>query len=236
MSGIMAPTTQDQTFLLRVGALAAIVGTILQVIAGSTSGTWPAGQAETALTFINGRPEWTWPVIFLAFIFGALCWVGALVALSTVLTGVARGLCLLAVASIIVGVTLHAVDGALNGVSLGSLAREWATAPQAEREALLADGNMLLRLLNATWAAVIVFFHGVPFILAGLAVTVSRRYPAWLGWVGFIGGAGSVIIGVWMFLGAETRLAVPFAVVISAFMLVLGGLMWTQAGEGSEAP
>jgi hypothetical protein len=37
-----------------------------------------------------------------------------------------------------------------------------------------------------------------------------------------------------MFLGAETRLAVPFAVVISAFMLVLGSLMWMQAGETGE--
>ncbi len=232
------PRTSEQTFLLRLGAMAAIAGTILQVIAGSTSGTWPVGQAEAALSFISGeRPGWVWPVIYLGFIFGALCWVGALVALAATLTeGTARALSLLAVASIIVGVTLHAIDGALNGVSMGSLAREWAAAPPGEREALLADGNVLLRLLNATWAAVIIFFHGVPFVLAGLAVTLSRRYPAWLGWIGFIGGAGSVVIGVWMFFGAETRLAVPFAVVISAFMLVLGGLMWLQAGEGSEAP
>jgi hypothetical protein len=226
----------ERTFFLRLGAVTAIVGTILQVIAGSTSGTWPVGQAETALTLIAGRPEWAWPVTFLAFIFGALCWVGALVALAATLpAGVARAVSLLAVASIIAGVTLHAVDGAINGVSMGTLAREWAAAPEGDRAALLADGNALLRLLNATWAAVIIFFHGVPFVIAGLAVAVSRIYPAWLGWVGFIGGAGSVVIGVWMFLGADTRLAIPFAVIISAFMLVLGGLMWLQAGEKGQA-
>jgi hypothetical protein len=238
MSQLTTPAISERAFLLRLGAIAAIVGTILQVIAGSTSGTWPVGQAEAALTFINGeRPGWVWPVIYLGFICGALCWVGALVTLAATLTeGVARALSLLAVASIIVGVTLHAVDGALNGVSLGGLAREWAAAPEGERAALLLvqDGNVLLRLLNATWAAVIIFFHGVPFVLAGLAVSLSRRHPAWLGWIGFIGGAGSVVIGVWMFLGAETRLAVPFAVVISAFMLVLGGSMWMQAGETGE--
>jgi hypothetical protein len=77
---------------------------------------------------------------------------------------------------------------------------------------------------------VITLFHGAPFVLAGLAVAVSRRYPAWLGWIGFIGGAGSLVIGIGMFLGlAPAGLAVPFAVVLSLFMVVLGWLMWTRA-------
>jgi hypothetical protein len=77
---------------------------------------------------------------------------------------------------------------------------------------------------------VITLFHGAPFVLAGLAVTVSGRYPGWLGWIGFIGGAGSLVVGLALFFGAAPAgLAVPFAVILSAFMVVLGWFMWEHA-------
>ncbi len=76
----------------------------------------------------------------------------------------------------------------------------------------------------------ITLFHGVPFVLVGLVVALSRPYPAWLGRIGFIGGAGSLVIGIAMFLGlAPAGLAVLFAVVLSLFMVVLGWLMRNQA-------
>jgi hypothetical protein len=180
-------------------------------------------------------PDWSWPVIYLGFIFGALLWVGALVALATTLTGgAAWALGRLAVPAAIVGATLHTVDGSLNAVGLTSLARDWAAA--GERAALMQQGDLLLRLLDATWAGVITLFHGVPFLLTGLAVVMSRRYPAWLGWVGFIGGAGSVIIGVAMLLGrAPAGLAGPFAVILSLFMVVLGWQLWVLADRGDTA-
>lgn len=85
----------------------------------------------------------------------------------------------------------------------------------------------------------ITLFHGVPFVLAGLAVVLSRRFPAWLGWVGVLGGAGSVLVGVAMFFGLLGEgPAVPFAVVLSVFMVVLGWLMWVQpvGAGGASSP
>jgi hypothetical protein len=89
----------------------------------------------------------------------------------------------------------------------------------------------MLRVLDATWAGVITLYHGLPFVLAGLAVVFSRQYPAWLGWVGVLGGGGSLVVGLAMLLGVQTGLAVPFAVVLSLFMVVLGWLMWPQSGS-----
>ena len=177
-----------------------------------------------------------WPVIYFGFIFGALLWVGALVALASTLTaGAAWALGRLAVPAAIVGATLHTVDGALNAGALAGLARAWEAAPEGERTALVQNGDLLLRLLDGTWAGVITLFHGAPFVLVGLAVALSRLYPAWLGWIGFIGGAGSLVIGIAMFLGlAPAGLAVPFAVVLSLFMVVLGWLMWNQSPGASQ--
>ena len=224
--------------LLQIGAVAAILGTILQVGAGTGQTAQLGAGAELALASLAAQADWVWPVTYFGFIFGAALWVGALVALSSTLTeGVAWALGKLAVAAAIIGATLHTVDGSLNAGALAELARAWNAAPAGERTALVQHGELLHRILDGTWAGVITLFHGVPFILAGLAVALSRRYPAWLGWVGFVGGAGSLIIGIAMFLGwASAGVAVPFAVILSAFMVILGWLLWVRSSDVADAP
>jgi hypothetical protein len=229
-----ASRCRGDRFLLRLGAVAAVLGTVLQVAAGTSQSVRLGATTAVTLSTLAAQADWVWPVIYLAFIFGALFWVGALVALASTLgEGASWTLARLAVIGAIVGVTLHAVDGALNAVALEGLARSWAGAAEAERAALTQNGNLLLLILDGTWAAVITLYHGLPFVLAGLAVALSARYPAWLGWIGVIGGAGSLLIGIAMLLGVQTQLAVPFAVVLSFFMVILGWLLWDQAGKGA---
>jgi hypothetical protein len=220
-----------EQLLRQIGAVAAILGTIFQVAAGTSQSAQLGAGADAALASLAELADWVWPVTYFGFIFGALLWVGALVALaSTLTTGVAWALGRLAVAAAIVGATLHTVDGSLNAGALAGLARAWEAAPEGERAALVQNGDLLLRILDSTWAGVITLFHGAPFVLIGLAVVESRLYPAWLGWIGFIGGAGSLVVGIAMFLGlAPAGLAVPFAVVLSLFMVVLGWMMWSQS-------
>ena len=219
-----------ERLLLQIGAAAAVIGTIFQVAAGTSQSVQLGAGADVALASLAGLADWVWPVTYFGFIFGALLWVGALVALASTLTaGAAWALGRLAVAAAIVGATLHTVDGSLNAGALAGLARAWEAASEGERAALVQNGDLLLRILDGTWAGVITLFHGAPFVLVGLAVALSRLYPAWLGWIGFIGGAGSLVIGIAMFLGlAPAGLAVPFAVILSLFMVVLGWLMWSQ--------
>ena len=224
--------------LLQIGAVAAILGTVFQVGAGTGQTAQLGAGTELALASLAAQADWVWPVTYFGFIFGAALWVGALVALSSTLTeGVAWALGKLAVAAAIIGATLHTVDGSLNAGALAELARAWNAAPAGERTALVQHGELLHRILDGTWAGVITLFHGVPFILAGLAVALSRRYPAWLGWVGFVGGAGSLIIGIAMFLGlASAGVAVPFAVILSVYMVILGWLMWVLSADRADVP
>jgi hypothetical protein len=89
----------------------------------------------------------------------------------------------------------HIVDSSINRFGLTALAHTWAVAPASDQGNLLRVGDMMLSLLGGTWASVISYFHGVPFILSGLAVVFSQDYPAWLGWAGVVGGTGSLIAG-----------------------------------------
>jgi hypothetical protein len=107
----------------------------------------------------------------------------------------------------------------------------WQGASGDARAALLSEAEMALRLGEGTWACVIMLFHGLPFVLSGLAVVGSPRFPAWLGWIGFIGGAASLIAGLGMFFrlpGFPEWIYIPFAIVISLYMVIAGWLLWTE--------
>jgi FAD/FMN-containing dehydrogenase len=87
----------------------------------------------------------------------------------------------------------------------------------SEQSNLLRVGDTLLYLLNGTWRSVHRYFHGVPFILSGSAVALSRRYPAWLGWVGVAGGTAS-------FSGRREGDRAALAVVGNGATVGLGGV------------
>ena len=234
-----ARLTREQAFL-RIGAVCAILGTILSVAAGTGFGNLTNELAtEPVLSYVASRPSWYWPAVHLGFILGALLWVGALTVLSgSLVQGVAWALGKWGIASVIVGATIHIVDSSINGFGVTALANAWAAAPALAQESLLRAGDMLLWVLGGTWASVVSHFHGLPFVLFGLAVTLDRSYPTWLGWVGFVGGAGSLASGMMMFLSIGLfpgRLYIAFALVVSLFMLVMGVLMWRRANTTQNA-
>ncbi len=167
-----ATTHSEQRTLLRIGAVCAILGAVVSVAAGAAVGNVTGTYgAEATLTYIAERPRWYWPTGHLGFITGALLWVGAFVAfVRYVSPGAGRALGRLAAASALVGATVHTIDSSVSGYGLSALARAWAGAAAAEQADLLETGRLLLWILDGTWAGVLVFFHGLPFILIGLAV------------------------------------------------------------------
>ena len=226
---------EAQRMSLRIGAARAVLGAVLSVAAGIGFGNLTnESGAGTVLRYIASRPDWYWPAVHLGFILGALLWVGALTALSgSLVQGVGWALGRWGAASVIVGATIHIVDSSINGFGFGALARAWAAASASEQASLLSTGDTLLWILGGTWASVVSYFHGLPFILFGLAVVLDRSYPAWLGWVSVVGGAGSVASGIMMFLSVGTfpgRPYIAFALVVSVWMVAMGVLMWRRAG------
>jgi hypothetical protein len=136
-----------------------------------------------------------------------------------------------------VGAAIHVVDSSISGFGLAALAHAWAAAPVPEQSSLLLAGDTLLWILGGTWASVLVLFHGVPFVLFGLAVVLDRSYPAWLGWFGFVGGLGSLFIGIMMFLGLNfvpESLFILFALVVSLWMVAMSVLMWRRAATTKD--
>ncbi|CAA9539293.1 MAG: hypothetical protein AVDCRST_MAG59-667 [uncultured Thermomicrobiales bacterium] len=210
--------------LLRIGEGAAVLGAALSVAAGAAFGNRTAGaEAVPLLDYLAALPIWSWPAVQLGFAAGAVLWLAAFVALAEALEdGLARDIGRLAVAAIAVGAAVHLVDSVVSGGALPPLAHAWAVTPAAARPVLVQQADTVLAVLGATWAGVVTFFHGVPFVLAGSAVVVSRVYP------------GSFAAGGLMFLDLGLLppwLFIPFAVAVSLWTAAMGFLMWLRSGR-----
>jgi hypothetical protein len=235
-----AQLSSDQIFL-RIGGACAILGAIFSVASGVGFGNLTnESVVETVLPYLASRPRWYWPVVHLGFIFGALLWVGAFLALARSFTnGVSRALGWLGVVCIIIGAAIHVVDSSLSGFGLAALAFDWASAPSSDQTNLIGHSQTLLRVLSGVWSTVLMLFHGLPFVLSGLAVSQSRSYPRWIGWIGVFGGVGSLFAGLLMFLGADifpSWLFIGFALIVSIWMTAMGILMWRRTvGEAGSS-
>lgn len=218
---------------LRIGAVCAVLGAVVSVAAGAGfADRTPTWEPVRLLTYLAAQPGWYWPTVHLGFILGALLWVSACAAIADTLPdGLARTLGRLATASITVGAAIHAVDSLMDGFGLAALARMWASAAGAEREGLLRDAVVLQQVLHGTWAGVAMLFHGLPFVLLGAAVVVTRRSPLWLGSAGIGAGTVAFIAGLVMFLGLDLLPQVAFigsAVAVSLWMVALAVLLWRR--------
>lgn len=226
----------EEGALLRIGGACAILGAVVSVAAGAAVGNVTSAYGtEAVLNTVAARPAWYWPTGHLGFIAGALLWVGAFIAfIQYAAPGASRALGRLASASAVVGASIHALDSSLSGYGLNSIARARVGAPAGERADLVEAGRLLLSILDGTWAGVLTFFHGVPFVLIGMAVMLDSRLPAWFGSIAILAGLGSIAAGVAGFLDASAfpeSLFIFFAVIVSLWMVALGAMMWRRAGS-----
>ena len=231
----LAEVGQRHDSFLRFGGMCAIVGAILSVAAGiGFRNLTNEYNAKDILEILAARSPLTWSLTHLGFIAGTLLWVFALVALSwTLIEGRSWALGRLGAAAVVMGGALHILYSSVNGYGFTTLAQSW-NDPSTDAAALVVVGDALRRVLGGGWAAVLLLFHGIPFVLYGLAVAYSPRYPSWLGWVGVAGGAGSILAGVALLFGKyliSLWLPVVFAIVISVWMGIVGFLMWRHARE-----
>jgi NADH-quinone oxidoreductase subunit H len=86
---------------------------------------------------------------------------------------------------------------------------------------------LLLTLFN-------IVFAGVAFVLYGLAVALSDRYPRWLGWVVVVAGVGSVAAGLVQAAAGESTaltrvLTIIFPTVITLWLIEMGVLVLRKA-------
>lgn len=217
---------------LKLGGVLAVMGGLGYLATLLLHGDLPDETTEMALEHIAGRPEWR--ALKLALIASVLCWVGAFIALVRSLPG---GICGLlgrwAIAIVIIGVSIVAVEYAIIGYALKDIADSWRVAPPSEAQAKLAMAEVMLTITGGLFHSFVAWMLGLPYVLLGAAIALGRCYPRWLGWFAIIAGSGALLAGTTRFLGIAL---VPYPLLYGGFVLplniwlaIMGVLMWRRA-------
>lgn len=219
-----------EQYLYKVGGVAAITGAVLSIAAISASKNLPVSSViETVFHQLSSQPGWLWPVVNLALMIGAVCWVIAFSALGVSLqNGSSWAFGKISILLISIGAALLILDSSVSGFGLQGLASAWAEAPETDQSAFIIQGDLILRQISALWAGALIFFYGAPFLLSGIAVIRSHVYPSWLGWAGLFGGLGAIVAGGMLIFGStviDAALIYLFTMMVSAYMAVIGWRM-----------
>jgi uncharacterized membrane protein len=187
----------DRT-LLRLGAVLAVVGLIVQV----PLSFWHPHQADpndSHTVFTEYAASSDWVMVHIGQFAGALLITLGLVALARCLArqpGIAGAFALLGGAAAVLVAAVFAVQMAVDGVALKATIDAWTIAdgsPDKAAAFLVADG---IRSLEKALSA---FFHlsnGVTLLALGLALAIGHRLPRWLGWLGATAGVAFLVEGV----------------------------------------
>jgi hypothetical protein len=222
--------------MMRVGAACAIAGPVLALVVNAVHPRPSRDAVGEHAEFLRLASEsGIWTVVHLGLIVAFVLFLAGLAALTSSLEyehgyQLARvGLFSAAVAGA-VGIVQATLDTAL-----GEVAEDWAAASGSEKDAVLRAGGALEDLDFMLLSVELVLFFGVTFVVYGLAMTRSRRYPARLGWVAVGGGVAGVVLGFTQALQGEASVLTLFALpavaaVLSLWLLVAGVLLWRQVG------
>jgi hypothetical protein len=215
----------------RLGGALALIGGLGYVGLLIVHGDLPDETAAVALAHIAGRGEWR--LLKLGLVAALLCWVGALTALERSLgAGVGGLLARWSVGVAAVGASIVAVEYAIIGHALKDVAVAWQAAPTAERAGHVAAAEIMLAISGGLFHSFVAWMLGLPIMLAGAAVALSRRWPRWLGWPAVGTGSGALVAGLTRFLGVEW---VPYPLLYGAFVIpsalwlaVVGVFLWRE--------
>lgn len=192
----------------RIGGWCAMAGAALLTVAAVAYGSIGFGRDSTdVLQAVAQHASWYWTAVHAAFVAGALLWVVAFMGLNTSFGDVpARVLGHVGAVCLMLGAALYAINSFVSGTALTALAAKWLTIPN-ERAQIAQAASTLLSVLRGMWIGVIVLFHGVPFVLMGVAVARDLRFPRALRWLGVVGGIGAVLTGALMLAMPDAMLA-----------------------------
>ena len=210
----------------KIGGVAAIAGALLGMVGNLVHPATPIDDQAGAARVI--AESGIWVPVHLAIVLGIVLMLGGLVAIrDSIRDGLSEALARYGLAAAVAGATIGLVLVILDGVAAHQLAQEWASASDPERH--LALGLVHLNeTINLALASLFNFvFAAVTFILFGLAVAVSGRYPRWLGWVAVLAGilsiaAGSIQASVGEPTGASRVLTIIGPTVITLWLLSMG--------------
>jgi hypothetical protein len=227
------PVEIDRRLVLRVGAVSAILGSVLALAANVLQPDTAAAHIEEVVFKITQAGSWS--SVHLVLSVGLILIVAALAALTASLEREpSRSVARFALLAALLGGALLLVSTAIEGFAVNQLARAWQLAPLEERAAALRITAAVIAVQWAINSLAWIVLLGIGMLLYGLATTLSGAYPKPLGWLAIVLGVGGFAVGVIQAFGGPgaggTDLVTALlSALVVVWIFVLGLLMWRKA-------
>jgi Domain of unknown function (DUF4386) len=107
----------------------------------------------------------------------------------------------------------------------------WSNASLDQKQSAFMAA-LAVRQIEIGLVSYMALLFGVSVSLSAMAVARSKEFPRWLGWVGVMGGAGSVVGGLLSaytgFSTTEMNVAMPFNLVVVIWVILVGVILWRR--------
>jgi hypothetical protein len=220
--------------LARIGAAAAVIGALTLFIA-TLLHPLSADPNDAPAAFAEYAADRLWVASHLGQFLGVAVLAVALVALAGAMeAGAPSAWARIGVVGTAASVAGAAALQAVDGVALRMMVGRWAQA-SGEARARAFEGAFAVRQIEVGMASLLGAVFGLTISVFGVAMLLGRRFPVWLGWVGLLGGLGTVAGGVAQaytgFSGLSMALSMPASCVLLVWALVVGVFLWRLAPE-----
>jgi hypothetical protein len=227
--------------VLRLGALAAVIGVVLEIVAQS----FHAGHDDpnnSALIFHEYAESSIWTAVHLAQFLGAFLVALALLAICRTLVAqsrAGRAPALVGGLAVITSIAVFAIQMAVDGVVLKETIATWlaTTTPTDQAAAFyVADG---VRWLEKALSGMFHILNGTALIGLGVSMVAGRAAPRLLGLPAIVAGAAFVAGGYVTehsgFSVEAGSIVGPAALVGAAFLVGAAIWMWRLASDRRAA-
>jgi hypothetical protein len=223
-----------ETYPARLGTVAAVLGALLLFVSTMLH-PLAADPNDAEAAFAEYAADRLWVASHLGQFLG-ICLIGAaLVVLThTMPDGPSRAWAWLglagATATVATGAALQAVDG----VALKAMVDRWVAAPPTERP-LVFEAAFAVRQVEIGLASLLSLLFGLTATVYGIAMIHDERHPTWVGWLGILGGIGTMVAGVVQaytgFSGLAMAITMPASTLLLIWTVIVGASIWRRAGR-----
>lgn len=219
---------------LRLGALAGVLGLVVQIVMGHLHPSH-ADPNDSVAAFKEYSLAHGWTAVHMGQFLGTVLIAFGLAALYRSLSsqpGMAGTFARVGGLAVIVLVGVFAVQMAVDGVALKRASDVWvaATGPAKTSAFQVAEG---IRWIEKGLSGFFHLLNGTALVAFGLSIVVGRVYRPWLGFVGIAAGlgflAGGAVTAHTGFSSEAGTVLTPSLVLLLVFLGGAGVSMWRRA-------